>query len=438
MRLLAERILATEILSDGTRQLSTTQRQVVEKLVHDCNEVPGIRRLGRNPLLLTLLVLIYANSGPMVAKRHIVYAQAIRTLVLVRQREVEREVLSEADLRRELGIVALAIYNGEIQEIPTRSELHNLLLENTNSDFFNHKDGGDAIDDFLLKVSNSTGIIRFHERANERADDVMTFMHHSFLEFYAAIRLIDGQLLQKLTEIARDNRWREVVVLASGIYADRGEVTDIVRHLKSLSQPTDGITGKLLNLSIDCAFEADVPPVAAQELLGEWIVQYLEFGSARFVFSAREELAKTLSKLVETTRSIALSRALALGILSETPGVSAASIELAGLLGANAGKLREVIEAFDRVMSSNIPIVKAAIVRAVSRSAALRNPESMELFRNALDRGSVIERSGPQILDSRLSEILVPVQAARSSAAGSKYTTSGVRRSSARCRRLAL
>ena len=48
------------------------------------------------------------------------------------------------------------------------------------------------------------------------------------------------------------------------------------------------------------------------------------------------------------------------------------------------------------------------------------------------------ERSGPQILDSRLSEILVPVQAARSSAAGSKYTTSGVRRSSARCRRLAL
>ena len=65
-----------------------------------------------------------------------------------------------------------------------------------------------------------------------------------------------------------------------------------------------------------------------------------------------------------------------------------------------------------------------------------REVKSLEIFDR--QRVVVVGRSGPQILDSRLSEILVPVQAARSSAAGSKYTTSGVRRSSARCRRLAL
>ena len=41
------------------------------------------------------------------------------------------------------------------------------------------------------------------------------------------------------------------------------------------------------------------------------------------------------------------------------------------------------------------------------------------------------ERSGPKILDRGLSEILVPFQAAKHSAAWVKYTTSGVLRSSA-------
>ena len=47
-------------------------------------------------------------------------------------------------------------------------------------------------------------------------------------------------------------------------------------------------------------------------------------------------------------------------------------------------------------------------------------------------------RNGPTNLDSAVSEIFLGFQAANSGAAWPKYTASGVRRSSALCRRLAL
>ena len=50
----------------------------------------------------------------------------------------------------------------------------------------------------------------------------------------------------------------------------------------------------------------------------------------------------------------------------------------------------------------------------------------------------VYSRNGPTNLDSAVSEIFLGFQAANSGAAWPKYTASGVRRSSALCRRLAL
>ena len=49
-----------------------------------------------------------------------------------------------------------------------------------------------------------------------------------------------------------------------------------------------------------------------------------------------------------------------------------------------------------------------------------------------------LDRNGPRILDTAISGILVPFQAARLGADWVKYTASGVRRSRALWRRLAL
>tara|TARA_R110002072_G_scaffold98805_1_gene217437 strand:- start:668 stop:5497 length:4830 start_codon:yes stop_codon:yes gene_type:complete len=392
MRLLAERILATSISNDGTVELSDAQRQTVDRLVSDCNEVPGIRRLGRNPLLLTLLVLIYANSGPMVAKRHIVYAQAIRTLVSVRQRQIEREMLSEADLRRELGIIALAIYEGMINEIPSRAEIHQLLMSNSASSFYENENSA-AIDIFLQTISNSTGLVRFHQRSEEGGeDDVLTFMHHSFLEFYAAIKLVDNNFLTNLHQLALENRWREVIVLAAGIYADRAEVTDVVRELKSLPEVAEKVTGKLLILAIECASESDVPPVEAQSLLASWVLEYLINGAAKISSSAREELAKPLGNLLETTRSTSITQALSEGLKHEVPQVAAATIEVAGFLGSSLQSFSDVVDALEKACEREEPTVRAAIIRSAGRSTAFVNNATQKIMSRAITRGTAEER----------------------------------------------
>ena len=402
MRLLAEKILATDILKDGSRELSENQKQVVERIVADCNEVPGIRRLGRNPLLLTLLVLIYANSGPMVAKRHIIYSQAVKTLVSVRARQIEREILSEADLRRELGIIALAIYESQIQEIPTRSELHSLLIGSASSSFYGIK-SPESIDDFLSSVSNSTGIVRFHERSDETKDDVLTFMHHSFLEYYAANKLIDYGLLSYLGNIAHENKWKEIIVLASGIYADRAEVTDIIKLLKNLAPDTEKITGKFLNLALECAYEADVPPVSAQRLLGDWIVEYLTVGAAKVSQSAREEVAKSLRNLLESTHSDAISKSIASIIASPVPSVSGAAIEITGYLEGIAGSFTEISSEFWKAVERDEPTINASVIHAISRSRDFRTDQTLRLLGNSIKSGSTAARNAAyQALESNI------------------------------------
>src|SRR5262249_25704001 len=147
-------------------------------LLRDCDEKPGIRRLARNPLLLTLLVLIYANSGAFSARRHVVYSQAIRTLVSVRHRSNNARVLSEADLRKQLGTLAINVYRGSVSEIPTRQEVRDIISACVADNISNSLE----VDSLIQDVAETTGLLVIHPRSESRDEDVISFMHHSFLE----------------------------------------------------------------------------------------------------------------------------------------------------------------------------------------------------------------------------------------------------------------
>src|SRR5262249_36386435 len=67
IRTLARRVLTTRLGDTEQGTLSTDETDLVERLLDDTRHEPGIARIARNPLLLTLLVLIYANSGALSA-----------------------------------------------------------------------------------------------------------------------------------------------------------------------------------------------------------------------------------------------------------------------------------------------------------------------------------------------------------------------------------
>src|SRR5690606_23202995 len=116
--------------SDGekTKSASPDDLRVIDRLIDDTRNSRGIARLASNPLLLTLLVLIYANAGAALsARRHLIYSQAIKTLVSVRGRDTRAQKISEADLRARLGAIAIAVFRRTVQELPERSEVQKIL-----------------------------------------------------------------------------------------------------------------------------------------------------------------------------------------------------------------------------------------------------------------------------------------------------------------------
>jgi len=129
IRTLAERVLKIKLVDSpkgvvlDEQDNSKSSSTLINQLLKDCQAKPGVARLAQNPLLLTLLIMIYANSGSPSAKRHLIYEQAILTLATVRGREAGHSPISVQDLRERLGAVALSVYKKESGLLPSRKEV---------------------------------------------------------------------------------------------------------------------------------------------------------------------------------------------------------------------------------------------------------------------------------------------------------------------------
>ena len=200
-----------EVAREGGRKRQDADEIVIQNILRDCRETPGIRRLARNPLLLTLLVFVYENSGAFAARRHLIYSQAIKTLVSVRHREIRRAKLSESDLRVRLGILAMSMFRREQNALPTRCDVLSIL-----KDVIFHDDKREV--DFVQDVAETTGLVVVHPRSEDKMKDLVSFMHYSFLEYYTAVGFLDHKDgFGIVAEFALNQRWREVVTLMFGI-----------------------------------------------------------------------------------------------------------------------------------------------------------------------------------------------------------------------------
>ncbi|MEI6154103.1 MAG: metallophosphoesterase, partial [Deltaproteobacteria bacterium] len=100
IRMLAGRLLPLKLSATPTdvlvseENLDENDNIIISQLITDCQKNPGVSRMAQNPLLLTLLIMIYANSGAPSAKRHRIYEEAIKTLASVRGREAGHQPIS--------------------------------------------------------------------------------------------------------------------------------------------------------------------------------------------------------------------------------------------------------------------------------------------------------------------------------------------------------
>ena len=403
IRLLATRIVSTRATGEVVNSLEDEDKKVVDQLIEDLVNKPGIRRLARNPLLLTLLVLIYVNSGPMVAKRHIVYQQAVKTLVSVRHRERRGRVLAEADLRKRLGFLALSIYRYIIDEIPSRKEIGDVLGKQQAEEAATNHYGADQ---FIQDVAETTGLLVIHPRSTNRNDDVVSFMHHSFLEYYAAVGCIEeNKFLKLIPAEALNARWRDVVTLMFGLLGEQTDVTDFLFKIVKPSEPADDITGSRLLFGFDCALECDVPPERSQQHLANLLSSVLSDGVGRVVSEYRQELAPKVNELLENTGSEEISSVLLEGLGQARSDVCASFVDFVGRLQTEycqGGNFVKAIEdAFERKESS----VRLACVAALESVPAFRTEKNLAQVRFSLQRGAFLERHAALQLIDRYSTL---------------------------------
>ncbi|MEQ1830898.1 MAG: NACHT domain-containing protein, partial [Pirellula sp.] len=165
IRELARRILSLKlatseegvVVDDG--EIDSDEESLLERIVYDCENNPGVSRIAKNPLLLTLLVFIYSNSGALSAKRHLIYSDAVRTLTSVRRIKAGHSSVSVQDLRERLGAVALSVYRKDSGFLPTLRDV-NSIVERVMGETRRGPVHPEEAETFVRKVAESTGLIK--------------------------------------------------------------------------------------------------------------------------------------------------------------------------------------------------------------------------------------------------------------------------------------
>ena len=391
MRILAARVMTARLGDDEEPVLESAENDLIERLLNDTKNSPGIGRIARNPLLLTLLVLIYANTGALSAKRHLIYSQAIKTLVSVRGRDLREQQISEADLRTRLGALAVGIFKRDVDEIPRRADVVSILSPIiARSRNINARDAASQTNAFLQEVAEATGLLSIHPDAEHRSEDLITFMHYSFLEYYTAAGLLSTDYSEVLSRLSRNPRWKDVTTLIFGILSDHSDVTLQLQSLLADETDADEITKYKLLLGMDCASECDVPPEGAQDLLAEEIYRTVANGAGRYSPELRGEIAERLRHFLQGAGP-RIEVALVRGLQDSDPIAKAAFCDLLSRIDSSIKLPPDAICAFSECLLETHPAVQAAAMLAIETHACLRDERAIDALGNAL-KGSISEK----------------------------------------------
>ncbi len=190
-------------------------KQFIEKL----KENPRIKELATNPLLLTLLCLLFGESTNFPSNRSELYQEGVDVLLKKWDgtRSIERDlVYHKLSLKRKqdlLSKIALETFEKGNYFFKER------LVEEYISNYIQNLPDTQADPEALLLDSKAVlkSIEAQHGLLVERARGIYSFSHLTFHEFFTARNIDSQQTFQQLVNHITDKRWREVFLLTVGI-----------------------------------------------------------------------------------------------------------------------------------------------------------------------------------------------------------------------------
>jgi formylglycine-generating enzyme required for sulfatase activity len=207
-------------------------------------DTPSVKRLAANPLLLTILVLIYENVGKLPNRRAKLYDTCTKTLLESwRQEQTERQSKLLDDLGEESEqivtrvVAALAYWlherypGGAAPLAEYRERLRTILIQDEGYE----QRQAEAIAESLLDYAScEAGLLC------ERGLGRYGFFHPTFEEYLAAYHLARQDPRKRAGMLVahwEDDRWREVLLLAAGVLGVvDGHQSDASAYVTSLRQ----------------------------------------------------------------------------------------------------------------------------------------------------------------------------------------------------------
>jgi predicted NACHT family NTPase len=185
-----------------------------------------VQELATNPLLLTLLCLIFGDGSDFRSNRSELYKEGLDVLLKKwdGKRNIERDqVYKKLSLKRKEDLLSrLAFDTFDKGEYFFKQS----TAERYIADYIRNIPG--ASDDDLQLDSEAVlrSIMAQHGLLVERAKGIFSFSHLTFHEYFAAKRIVDSSIaqgveaFQKLAGHAHDKRWKEVFLLVLGMLPD--------------------------------------------------------------------------------------------------------------------------------------------------------------------------------------------------------------------------
>jgi predicted NACHT family NTPase len=236
-------------------QAKASDSDTADQFMEQLQVNPPIRELATNPLLLTLLLLEFEDSGDFPTDRAELYRQGITTL------------LKKWDAKR--GIVRDQAYKN--LSVSRKKDLLSQIAITTferKDFFFKKRDFGHYIAEFICNLPDaqtepeslqldSEAVLKSIEAQHgllvERARDIYSFSHLTFQEYFTARKIVktsDPQMLEKalqgLVSHITDKSWREIFMLAVGMLQSADYLLQLMKQRIDAVLATDEKLQKFL------------------------------------------------------------------------------------------------------------------------------------------------------------------------------------------------
>ncbi|MEG4588474.1 NACHT domain-containing NTPase [Microcoleus sp. MOSTC5] len=252
-----EKFTEVEVADFDDEQIDTFARKwfqakesaKAEEFIQQLRKNNRIRELATNPLLLTLLCLVFEESAKFPGLRSELYEEGVDILLKRwdETRNIERDqIYKNLSLQHKKDLLSqIALTTFERGDYFFKQK----QLEQYISDYIRNRPDAQN-DPEALQLDSETvlkSIEAQHGLLVERAQKIYSFSHLTFQEYFTAKKFVKRADWQKLVSHITEYRWREVFFLAANLLHPADDLMLLIKHKIDKLVATDNKVQALLS-----------------------------------------------------------------------------------------------------------------------------------------------------------------------------------------------